>query len=41
MPQSFARPFAVLSALVLATGAVPLDILERSMDDWNAAQKAK
>jgi uncharacterized protein (DUF885 family) len=26
---------------VLATGAVPLDILERGMDDWIAAQKAK
>jgi uncharacterized protein (DUF885 family) len=26
---------------VLATGAVPLDILERTVDDWIAAQKAK
>ena len=26
---------------VLATGAVPLDVLERNVDDWIAAQKAK
>jgi uncharacterized protein (DUF885 family) len=26
---------------VLATGAVPLDVLERSVDAWIAAQKAK
>jgi uncharacterized protein (DUF885 family) len=26
---------------VLATGAVPLDILERTVDEWIAAQKAK
>ena len=26
---------------VLATGAVPLDILERTVDGWIAAQKAK
>ena len=26
---------------VLATGAVPLDILERTVDAWIAAQKAK
>jgi len=26
---------------VLATGAVPLDILERTVDDWIAAQKAR
>ena len=26
---------------ILATGAVPLEILERTADDWIAAQKAK
>jgi prolyl oligopeptidase len=26
---------------VLATGAVPLDVLERNVDDWIAGQKAK
>ncbi len=41
MSRSFAPPLALLFAPVPAAGVVPLDVLERNVDDWIAAQKAK